>query len=431
MIYRSLGGASPDVDFKTATIQGQAPDKGLYFPTSIPRWERSFMDALKTMDRDEMAFRVMQPYVGECIPEATLRRIVHETLDFRIPLVPVTDKISSLELFHGPTLAFKDVGARFMSRCLGHFSSERSGRIVVLVATSGDTGGAVANGFFDVEGVDVVILYPSGKVSPVQEKQLTSLGRNIHALEVHGNFDDCQRMVKEAFVDAALRSRQQLSSANSINLGRLLPQAVYYAMTSLEWWRARHSKLSFIIPSGNLGNAVACIWARHMGLPIGDVLLAHNANQTVPDYLASGEWQPRSSRATLASAMDVGHPSNMERLRDLYPRIDSLRDAVTAVSIDDAAIEARVRADYARYGEIWCPHTAVGAEAWARLTPEARRSRNWCVVSTASPAKFPEIVEPLIGGKVPVPPSLAALLDRPSQFEEIGGTLDELRKALG
>jgi threonine synthase len=238
-------------------------------------------------------------------------------------------------------------------------------------------------------------------------------------------------MVKEAFVDAALRSRQQLSSANSINLGRLLPQAVYYAMTSLEWWRARHSKLSFIIPSGNLGNAVACIWARHMGLPIGDVLLAHNANQTVPDYLASGEWQPRSSRVTLASAMDVGHPSNMERLRDLYPRIDSLRDAVTAVSIDDAAIEARVRADYARYGEIWCPHTAVGAEAWARLTPEARRSRNWCVVSTASPAKFPEIVEPLIGGKVPVPPSLAALLDRPSQFEEIGSTFDELRKALG
>ncbi|NBO74178.1 MAG: threonine synthase [Gammaproteobacteria bacterium] len=434
MEFRSTRGAAERVGFSTALLRGLAPDGGLYVPIEWPRFSIEDFDGAVSLA--EVGERLLAPFARGDRLEAQMPAILRDAFDFPAPRHLLRGSegeggLQVLELFHGPTAAFKDFGARFLAACFERLRDPREPTLNILVATSGDTGGAVAAAFHRRSGLAVTVLFPKGLVSPTQQRQLTCWGDNVRSFAVRGTFDDCQRMVKEAFVDAALRSRQQLSSANSINLGRLLPQAVYYAMTSLEWWRARHSKLSFIIPSGNLGNAVACIWARHMGLPIGDVLLAHNANQTVPDYLASGEWQPRSSRATLASAMDVGHPSNMERLRDLYPRIDSLRDAVTAVSIDDAAIEARVRADYARYGEIWCPHTAVGAEAWARLTPEARRSRNWCVVSTASPAKFPEIVEPLIGGKVPVPPSLAALLDRPSQFEEIGGTLDELRKALG
>jgi threonine synthase len=237
-------------------------------------------------------------------------------------------------------------------------------------------------------------------------------------------------MVKEAFVDPVLRARQNLSSANSINLGRLLPQAVYYAASSIAHWRVRAERLNFIIPSGNLGNAVACIWARHMGLPIGEVILAHNANATVPEFLQSGDWRPRASRATLASAMDVGNPSNMERLRYLLPELTDLRRAVTAVSIEDEAISARIRADRVAFGQIWCPHTAVAAEAWAQLPIEARRERSWCLVATASPAKFPEIVEPLIGESVPVPPALADLLGRPTHVESLEPTLEALRAAL-
>ena len=287
----------------------------------------------------------------------------------------------------------------------------------------------MAAAFYRRAGMAVTVLFPQGLVSPTQQRQLTCWGDNVHSFAVRGTFDDCQRMVKEAFVDERLRAHQQLSSANSINLGRLLPQAVYYAATSLAFRRTHGTDLSFIIPSGNLGNAVACVWARHMGLPIGEIVLAHNANRTVTDYLGSGEWRPRASTATLASAMDVGNPSNMERLRDLFPQLDELRHAVSASSVDDTAIAARIRADFTRFKEIWCPHTAVGAEVWSAL-PVARRRAPWCLVATASPAKFPEIVEPLIGCKVPVPASLAELLGRPSRYGEIGASLDELRAAL-
>jgi threonine synthase len=247
---------------------------------------------------------------------------------------------------------------------------------------------------------------------------------------VQGTFDDCQRMVKEAFGDRGLQHAQQLSSANSINLGRLLPQAVYYAATSLAWYRQRGRPLSFIIPSGNLGNAVACLWARQMGLPIGRVVLAHNANRTVPDFLSQGEWLPRSSIATIASAMDVGNPSNMERMRYLFPDHGGLRNAVSAISVDDSAIRTRIREDRARFGEIWCPHTAVAAEVWATMPAELKGAEAWCVVSTASPAKFPEIVEPLIGMRVPIPETLARLFDRPSVFEEIDASLETLKGKL-
>jgi threonine synthase len=275
--------------------------------------------------------------------------------------------------------------------------------------------------------MSVTVLFPRGLVSPTQQHQLTCWGDNVRAFAVRGTFDDCQRMVKEAFADAALRQHQQLSSANSINLGRLLPQAVYYAATSLAWHRKRGRPLSFIIPSGNLGNAVACLWARQMGLPIARVVLAHNANRTVPDFLSTGEWRPRSSVATIASAMDVGNPSNMERMRDLFQDLEVLRGAVSAFGVDDPAIRSRIREDRVRFGEIWCPHTAVAAEVWATMSVELRRSEAWCLVSTASPAKFPEIVEPLIEARVPVPQTLAWLFDRRSFFEEIDASLESLR----
>jgi threonine synthase len=267
-------------------------------------------------------------------------------------------------------------------------------------------------------------------VSPTQERQLTCWGGNVRSFAVRGTFDDCQRMVKDAFMDEDLRARYELSSANSINLGRLLPQAVYYAASSLAHWRASGERLNFIVPSGNLGNVVACAWARHIGLPIGEIVLAHNANRTVPDFLDSGDWRPRPSVATLASAMDVGNPSNMERLRALYPELAALRAAVRATSIDDAAIRERIRVDFARFGQVWCPHTAVAAEAWARLPEAERRGRSWALVSTASPAKFPEIVEPLIGRAVAVPPALAELLGRPTRCTEIDASLQALRAAL-
>jgi threonine synthase len=272
-------------------------------------------------------------------------------------------------------------------------------------------------------------------VSPTQERQLTCWGGNVRSFAVHGTFDDCQRLVKQAFTDPQLRSQTELSSANSINLGRLLPQAVYYAATSLDIWRKYGELASFVIPSGNLGNAAACVWARKVGLPIGEIVLAHNVNRTVPDFLQSGEWRPRPSIATLASAMDVGNPSNMERLRALFPELAQLRTAVSADSVDDAQIRARIRRGFESYGQIWCPHTATAAEAHARLTASRgsseRRPERWVIVATAHPAKFSEIVEPLIGRPVPVPETLARLFARPTEYSEIEPDLSALRAELG
>jgi threonine synthase len=295
--------------------------------------------------------------------------------------------------------------------------------------------------------VRVGVLFPKGRVSPTQERQLTCWGGNVQSFAVHGTFDDCQRLVKQAFVDPELRQQTELSSANSINLGRLLPQAVYYASSSLEVWRKYGEPASYVIPSGNLGNAAACIWARQVGLPIGQIVLAHNTNKTVTDFLHTGEWRPRPSIATLASAMDVGNPSNMERLRALFPKLSDLRTAVSAETVDDAAIRERIRQGFQRYGQIWCPHTATAAEVHERLVAPAGDSLasrsvanrgesralhpgRWIVVSTAHPAKFSEIVAPLIGRKVPVPETLAKLFARPTELSEIQPDLPALRAAL-
>ena len=342
MQYYSLNNQSPIVSFSQATIQGQAPDKGLYFPSAIPQLPAGFVDSLKTLSKEEIGFTVMKPYVGGEIPDAVLQQIVAETINFDFPLVQIDEQISTLELFHGPTLAFKDVGARFMSRCLGYFSRNNNAKVTVLVATSGDTGGAVANGFLGVEGVEVVILYPSGKVSPVQEMQLTRLGQNIHALEINGTFDDCQAMVKNAFVDNELTSKVNLTSANSINVARWLPQQLYYFYAFQQWQQQEAPVVC--VPSGNFGNICAGILAHVSGLPVKQFIAACNANDVVPSYLKTGVYQSKEAIATISNAMDVGNPSNFVRIMQLFSNsYPQLLEKLTAYSISDAITSLTIR----------------------------------------------------------------------------------------
>jgi threonine synthase len=429
-LFRSTRSEAAPSSFSQGVIQGLAPDGGLYVPVSWPRLHAA--DFAGDSDLPAVATRLLAPFVVQDPLERRLEDIAREALDFPAPLVPLeTDgRLAVLELFHGPTAAFKDFGARFLAACFARLRARTDRRLTILVATSGDTGGAVAAAFHGRPGVEVAVLFPKGLVSPTQERQLTCWGGNVRSLAVRGTFDDCQRLVKAAFLDAQLTAQRVLSSANSINLGRLLPQSAYYAATSLEVWHRYGEPASFIVPSGNLGNALACLWARQVGLPIGEVLLAHNANRTVPDFLVNGDWRPRPSIGTLASAMDVGDPSNMERLRALYPQIEDLRGALSACSVSDDEIRARILAGYREHGQIWCPHTATAAEAWHRLTPARRRARRWVLVSTAHAAKFREIVEPLIGREVPVPETLVRLFARPTQYIEIDATLAALRAAL-
>ena len=429
-LFRSSRGEAPPCTFSEALLHGLAPDGGLYVPVRWPHL--SAADFAGDTGLAARATRLLAPFLTGDPLGVQLAAIAGEALDFPAPLVPLDEhgRLAVLELFHGPTAAFKDFGARFLAACFARIRAGDNRTLTILVATSGDTGGAVAAAFHGRPGVEVAVLFPKGLVSPTQERQLSCWGGNVRSLAVRGTFDDCQRLVKAAFRDAELAARRLLTSANSINLGRLLPQSSYYAATSLEVWRRYGEPASFIIPSGNLGNALACLWARQVGLPIGEVLLAHNANRTVPDFLASGDWHPRPSVATLASAMDVGDPSNMERLRALYPQLRALRGAVSACSVSDAQIRARIRAGYEQYGQIWCPHTATAAEAWELLTAARRRERRWVLVATAHAAKFREIVEPLIGREVPMPQTLARLFARPVHCVEIDATLAALRAEL-
>ena len=435
MKFVSTRGSSP-VSFGQALAQGLAPDGGLYMPQTWPVIPLTAFDGATTLP--EVAEVMLRPFVDGDPIAAQIGDVVRDAFNFPAPLVPVAHegKLSVLELFHGPTAAFKDFGARFLAASLSRIRKDISGKpLNILGATSGDTGGAVAAAFHGRPGIVVSVLFPKGLVSPTQERQLTCWGDNVHSYRVAGTFDDCQRLVKEAFVDAALKQRFELSSANSINLGRLLPQAVYYAATSLAVHRAHGVAPNFLIPAGNLGNSVACVWARKIGLPIGRIVLAHNANRTVPDFLASGQWEPRASVPTLASAMDVGSPSNMERLRALFPDIDGVRGAVRAESVSDAQIRARIAADYRQYageyGKPWCPHTATAAEVYARMPESERAAGRWVLVSTAHPAKFREIVEPLTGQRIEMPESLAKLFSRPVSCAELDPTLAALTAALG
>jgi threonine synthase len=430
MRFQSTRDPSHRLGLGAAISRGLAPDGGLYVPEALPRADVSALAGETTLPA--LAARLLEPFAAGDVMAGLLPAVAADAFSFPAPVVEVpgaAGPLSILELFHGPTAAFKDFGARFLAATLERVPRKDPRRLTILVATSGDTGGAVAAAFYERPWVDVVVLYPRGLVSARQEKQLACWGRNVRTLAVRGTFDDCQHMVKAAFVDPALGSELLLSSANSINVGRLLPQMVYYAKSSLELWDRDGRAPNFIIPTGNLGNALACVWAREMGLPIGEIVLASNANVTVPEFLRSGEWRPRPSVATLASAMDVGNPSNMERLRWLFPDRETLSGRLTAQSVSDEEIRATIRRDYSELGQTWCPHTATAACVYRRLG-DRRAGERWVVVATAHPAKFNDIVEPLIGTEVPVPTALAQLLSLPSVQAEIGPGLEELRTVL-
>ncbi|MGE0189384.1 MAG: threonine synthase [Steroidobacteraceae bacterium] len=429
MLFHSTRNPDHRVSLSTALAQGIAPDGGLYVPVDIPRFTAADFDGLTELA--DIAAKLIAPFAAGDALAPVLAEVCREAFNFPAPLTPINGTagpVSVLELVHGPTAAFKDFGARFLAASMERIRAGKPRKLTILVATSGDTGGAVAAAFHGRPWVDVAVLYPKGLVSQRQAQQLACWGGNIRTFSVHGTFDDCQRMVKEAFMDASLAQSHELSSANSINIGRLLPQMVYYVRSALEIWRRTGQPANFIIPSGNLGNSMACIWARAMGLPIGQVILATNANRTIPDYLDTGEWQPRQSFATLASAMDVGNPSNMERLRSLYG-FDALRQQVTAVSVSDEQIRARIAHDAQKLQLVWCPHTATAAEVYWHL-PQEQLSKQWVLVGTAHPAKFNDIVEPLVDKPVPVPPALAQLLSLPRQETEIEPTLAALRTQL-
>jgi threonine synthase len=421
MQYVSTRGGGEAVSFSQALEQGLAPDNGLFVPQTWPILADASPGPLI-----DTAERMIAPFLEGDALAPQLHAILDDAFTFPAPVTRCDERLSVLELFHGPTAAFKDFGARFLAACLTRIPRDAARPLQILVATSGDTGGAVAAAFHNRPGIQVTVLYPKGLVSPIQERQLTCWGGNVSTLAVRGPFDECQRLVKEAFSDAVLRQRFELSSANSINVGRLLPQMTYFAATAA----ARHNgKINFVIPSGNLGHATACVWARKLGFPIGEIVLAHNANRTIPDYIETGEWKPRPSIATLASAMDIGNPSNAERLRFMFPDIADFRDALSAYSVDDDSIRDGIRWGWDEYGQIWCPHTAAAAQVYRRHVG-AEAKEPWVVVSTAHPAKFSETVEPIIGRPVPMPKTLQALMDRPVSVREIEPELSALVKAI-
>lgn len=402
MRYFSLQHNAPIADFKEATINGQAPDKGLYFPQEIPKINSSLIDNIENISNQEIAFEVIKPYVGEAIPENILQKIVEETVSFPIPLVQVSERIAALELYHGPTLAFKDIGARFMSRCLGHFVQESNKKVTVLVATSGDTGGAVANGFYGVDGVEVVILYPSGKVSTVQEKQLTTLGKNITALEVDGNFDDCQQMVKDIFNDAEVRQKLFLTSANSINVARWLPQQFYY-FYAYKQWAEKDNPPVISVPSGNFGNICAGILANASGLPVKHFVAACNANDTVPQFMQTNQYLPKKAVATISNAMDVADPSNFVRVLEIFSQqMHALKNVVTSYSIDDNTTAVTLKEVYTKYSYLCDTHGAVAYKA-LDMYLEKNTSLNGIFLETAHPIKFYDVVEPIIKESITIP----------------------------
>jgi threonine synthase len=424
MKYYSLNHNAPEVSFKEAVIQGLASDKGLYFPQIITPLNPAFFNVIENLSHNDIAFDVIQQFVGDDIPEENLREIIKDTLSFDFPVVEVEKGIYSLELWHGPTMAFKDVGARFMSRCLAYFNKDKKdSKNTVLVATSGDTGGAVASGFLGVDGVDVVILYPSGKVSDIQEKQLTTLGKNIKALEVDGVFDDCQDMVKKAFLDETL-AHKNLTSANSINIARWLPQ-MFYFFFAYKALKSQNKPLIFSCPSGNFGNICAGIMAKKLGLPIEHFVASTNVNDTVPRFLESGKYDPKPSKATISNAMDVGNPSNFIRIQELYNNdLKAFEKDFSSYSYTDEETLAALKQIYNTDGYIAEPHGAVG---YLGLKKELQKHDNAIGVflETAHPIKFLDVVEPALGITLPIPEQIESVMNEAkvsvkiSSYEEL------------
>lgn len=420
MKYRSTVGESPEVTLEEAVVKGLAPDRGLYMPLEFRRLPEEFFHRLPALSLPEMAAEVSAALFGDDVDEDKLKALTQETLNFPIPLVKVEDDKYSLELFHGPTLAFKDVGARFMARLLGYFNRSSKERLVnVLVATSGDTGSAVANGFLDVEGVRVFVLYPKGKVSPIQESQFTTLGRNIVALEVDGTFDDCQRLVKQAFLDSELNEKMMLTSANSINVARFLPQMFYYfhAFAQAVKNGVNPDNIVVCVPSGNFGNITAGLIAKRMGLPIKRFIAANNANDIFYEYLQTGEYHPRQSVQTIANAMDVGDPSNFARVLDLYSHShDAVTAEISGATYSDREIAETMKNTLKRTGYQLDPH---GAVAYRALEELLRPGETGIFLETAHPAKFKETVEGITGEEIAVPERLQAFMAGEKQSIEL------------
>lgn len=426
MNYFSLNKKAPNTTFEDAVVRGIAPDKGLYFPESITPLSKEFINNIENYSNNEIAYEAIKQFVGDEIPEKDLKRIIEETLCFDFPVVPVDENISSLELYHGPTMAFKDVGARFMARCLGYFNSKKTAQedVTVLVATSGDTGGAVASGFLGVKGVDVVILYPSGKVSDIQEKQLTTLGQNIRALEVAGTFDDCQAMVKNAFLDTELTDHMKLTSANSINIARWLPQ-MFYFFFAYKQLKDKSKKLVFSVPSGNYGNICAGMMAQRLGLPIHHFITGTNANKVVPTYLKTGKYEPKPSVQTISNAMDVGAPSNFIRIEEIHNNnLEALRANLTGFSYTDDETTAALGHLLKSCEYVAEPHGAIGYLALKNYL-KTNSGVEGIFLETAHPVKFLDVLYPGVAETIEIPSQIKAVIDlekeatKIAQYEEL------------
>jgi len=428
MNYFSLNHRSPNVVFREAVIHGIAPDKGLYFPKDITPLPNTFFEDIDSLTNEAIAFECIRQFVSPDIPDEVLKTIIDETLSFDFPIVNINETISTLELFHGPTMAFKDVGARFMARCLGYFNKDSSNEVTVLVATSGDTGGAVANGFLGVEGVRVVILYPSGRVSDIQEKQLTTLKKNITALEVNGSFDDCQEMVKRAFLDSDITGTVQLTSANSINVARWLPQMFYYFF-AYKALRKSHPDLVFSVPSGNFGNICAGIMGQKLGLPVRHFIAANNANDVVTEYLKTERYQPKPSVQTISNAMDVGNPSNFVRILEIYNNdFNVLKNNLSSYSFSDSDTQSAMQELYNDFNYVADPHGAVGylgCKRYLKSDPGAH-----CVfLETAHPSKFLDVVEDTIKQNIVLPPQIISVMEKKKKAIAIS-SYEELKEFL-
>ena len=411
MNYFSLNNNAPIATFETAVRKGLAPDKGLYFPEHIEPLEASFLDSIENYSDAEIAFQSIKQFICPEIPEYDLKQIISETLSFDFPVVEIEEGISTLELFHGPTMAFKDVGARFMARCLGYFNKDNNEEVTVLVATSGDTGGAVASGFLGVKGVRVVILYPSGKVSHVQEKQLTTLGQNITALEVDGTFDDCQDIVKRAFLDDDLTEKMALTSANSINIARWMPQ-MFYFLFAYKQLKSKNKPIVFSVPSGNFGNICAGMLAQKLGFPFAHFIASNNANNVVERYFKTNTYSPLPSIQTISNAMDVGNPSNFVRIQKLHDNnFEALKNNLTTYSFSDEQTKEALSAIYKGSGYIADPHGAVGylgCKSYREKNPAAQT----IFLETAHPTKFLDVVEAVIPEKIALPPQIQAVIEK-------------------
>ncbi|GLR18911.1 threonine synthase [Portibacter lacus] len=419
---------NPDlrVDFGQAILNALPKDNGLYMPTEIPKLGDDFIKNIRKMSFQEMSYEIAKTIIGDSIPADILKEIVYDAINFPAEVVHIHDNIYSLELFHGPTLAFKDFGARFMSRVMKYFK-KKGKKLYILVATSGDTGGAVASGFYKVDGIEIVILFPKGKVSPLQQKQLTTLGENITAVEIDGTFDDCQAIVKKAFLDEEMSENYDLSSANSINISRLIPQSFYYfnALKQVDY----NENVSFVVPSGNFGNITAGILGQKMGLPVKHFIAATNANDVVPEYIATGEYRPRPATATISNAMDVGDPSNFPRLSDLYGSTwNTIKDKLKGYAYSDEQTKETILEVYKDYGYLLDPHGAIGYLAAMEYKYETGYEEPIIFLETAHPSKFKETVEETLNQEIEIPERLSILSEKQEHFYPLPNKYEKFKK---